>query len=870
MNVSAEVFMIRRLSSLALLLVVAACSSNKPADDIYVPSPDWRDQVIYFVMTDRFFDGNSANNSFGEGEFDQTNKELYSGGDFAGVLQKLDYIEGLGVTSLWVTPPVANQWYDPQVQVGGYHGYWARNFMTLDEHLGTVDDYRAVSQSLHKRGMYLVQDIVTNHVGNFFEYDPKQYDPADPTKGWSANTNTVPWSTPTMSPFDRNDPNVAANLVDPVYHWTPAISDYANDQQRLTYQLSSLDDLNTSSTTVRSALKEAYGYWIRQAGVDAFRIDTIRYVEHDFWHDFMHAPDGMLAVAKALGKDDFFAFGEDFVNSQPKDAAGDQDQASYFGTDSAPELPSVLNFPLYFTIREVFSEGRPTDDLTYRLNLQKQLYKDTTRLVNFIENHDVGRFRARATGAKTQEALLLLMTLPGIPVVYYGSEQDFIETRASMFGAGWGGNGYDHFATSSPAYSYMKSVVKLRRDNPVFARGDLTVIADQPKGPGLFAFKRTYQNSRAIALFNSSDRPIVAVGVDTGLPAGEKLTVALAPGFTGLTQLVVDASGKLTLELPAESAVVALDSGSTTTVTPGAVTLAVTAPSATQTITGDLQASGTASPKPQRLEVVLDGYVSTVAPTVDASGNWTATIPAFMLGNGESDHTIAVYAPGENVVSPIVPFHASITLPVTTATVTDPVGDDKGLSQSYTLPTDPSFGHQMDITSVKGTAVGNALTVDVTLAQVTTVWNPQNGFDHVCFHVFIQLPGVNGGATVLPKLNDSAPGGMTWNRVAFADGWHSSLYSSDGATSTAYGNPVVPAPGIKVLGNTVSFSFPPAALGNVPTLSGAKIYVTTWDYDGVQNVLRPLAATAGPYVFGGGDGAVDPLIIDDTQVLVLP
>lgn len=861
--------MTRRLSTLALV-VVAACSSNKPADDIYLPSPDWRDQVIYFAMTDRFFDGSSRNNDFLYGEYDPTNKELYSGGDFAGLLQKLDYIQGLGVTALWITPPVANQWYDPQVQVGGYHGYWARNFLNVDEHLGNTNDYRDLSQSLHKRGMYLVQDIVTNHVGNFFEYDPAQYDITDATKGWSGNYFSTPVYMPTQSPFDQNSPSVAANLEDPIYHFTPAISDYADGTQRLTYQLSSLDDLNTASPTVRAALKSSYNYWLRQAGVDAFRIDTIRYVEHDFWHDFMHSSDGILATARVLGKDDFFAFGEDFVNSQPNDDAGDKDQASYLGTASAPELPSVLNFPLYFTIREVFSEGRPTADLTYRLNTQKTLYPDPNRLVTFIENHDVGRFRARATGAKTQEALLLMMTLPGIPVVYYGSEQDFTETRASMFGAGWGGNGYDHFATASQSYSYMKSVVKLRRDNPVFSRGDLTVLADQTKGPGLFAFKRTLGNARAIALFNSSDRPIVAVGVDTGLPAGEKLNVAIAPGFTGLTQLVVDGAGKLTLEIPAESAVVALDSGTTTTITPPSVTLAVTAPIAAQTVTGDLVATGTASPRPQTLQVVLDSYVSTVTPTVDASGNWTATIPAFMLGNGESDHTLAVFAPAENAVSPIVPFHASITLPVTTATIVDPTGDDNGPSHSYILPTDPSFGHQMDITGVTATAVGNALTVDVALAQVTTVWNPQNGFDHVCFHVFVELPGAGGGSDVLPRLNGSAPSGMTWNRVAFADGWHSSLYSGDGATSTAYGNPVVPAPGIKVLGNTVSFSFPPAALGNVPTLSGAKVYVTTWDYDGVQNVLRPLAATAGPYTFGGGDGTIDPLIIDDTQVVVLP
>jgi len=395
------------------------------------------------------------------------------------------------------------------------------------------------------------------------------------------------------------------------------------------------------------------------------------------------------------------------------------------------------------------------------------------------------------------------------------------------------------------------------------------VLADSPRGPGVFAFSRNYQGTRAVALFNTSDQPIVAV-VNTGLPAGEKLTVAIASGVTGLTQLVVDAGGKLTVELPGDGAVVALDTGSTTSVPAPSVTLAVTAPAAAQVVSGDLQLAGTASPAPQRLEVVLDGNVSPVAVALGAGGAWTATVPAGALGNGESDHTVAVNAPVEGVLSPSVAFHASESLPTTTASVNDSAGDATGPTLAYSPPTDPSYGTQMDITGITATGVGGALTVSVTMSQVTNTWVPQNGFDHVCFHVFIGLPGQAGGALALPHLQENAPNGMLWNRVAFVGGWHASLYSSDGATPSSYGTPIPHPPAVSVNGNVITFAFAPAALGNLPTLSGAQIYVTTWDCEGTQDLLKRLRTNAAATIFGGGDGTVDPLIMDDAQVVVLP
>lgn len=133
---------------------------------LHVPSPDWRDQVIYFLMTDRFEDGNPSNNDQGVGLYKPQKESHYSGGDLLGVKKRLDYIQGLGATSVWITPPVANQWWNGTY--GGYHGYWASDFTKVDPHVGTLKDYQRLSDALHRRGMYLVQDIVLNHTGDFF------------------------------------------------------------------------------------------------------------------------------------------------------------------------------------------------------------------------------------------------------------------------------------------------------------------------------------------------------------------------------------------------------------------------------------------------------------------------------------------------------------------------------------------------------------------------------------------------------------------------------------------------------------------------------------------------------------------------------
>jgi hypothetical protein len=203
--------------------------------------------------------------------------------------------------------------------------------------------------------------------------------------------------------------------------------------------------------------------------------------------------------------------------------------------------------------------------------------------------------------------------------------------------------------------------------------------------------------------------------------------------------------------------------------------------------------------------------------------------------------------------------------------VGDPPGDDAGPTGSYHYPTNGTWGsnRQLDLRNVAVFGAGGAMRIDVQTNKVTTVWNPLNSFDHVAFTIFIEVPGRTGGVAVMPQQNATLPGGMQWHYRLRAHGWSNALFSSDGASATSEGTSKSPAAGLQVdtASNTVSFILTDASLGRLTSLSGVKIYVTTWDYDGGY---RPLVPTMQEYAFWGGDGAVDPLVMDEVAVITLP
>ena len=844
------------------------------APRLHVASPDWRDQIIYFVVTDRFADGDPGNDDQGAGEFRAGDGSRYNGGDLAGLVRHLPYIEGLGATALWITPPVANQWLSPSGGYAGYHGYWAENFMQVDRHLGLLSDYRRLSGALHAAGMYLVQDIVVNHTGNYFAYRGG-WDPGDAARFYEPYTGSPPVPRPSQPPFDRDDPRDPAQRREAIYHWTPDVRDYGDRNQELNFQMSGLDDLNTENPRVRRALRQSYDYWIREVGVDAFRIDTAFYVPPEFFADFLHADDpqapGIAEAARQTGRDDFLVFGEGFGIDKPFDDTQSRKIERYMtAADGRPLLPGMLNFPLYGALGDAFARGRPPAELGDRISRQMKLFARPQLMPTFVDNHDVDRFLAGGTVAGLRQALLAIMTLPGIPVIYYGTEQGFTQPRAAMFKAGFASGGRDHYDTGAPLYRSIAAMAALRRGHKVFSRGEPEVLAAATAQAGALAYRMRHGRDSAWVVFNTADQETLLANLDTGLAEGSVLE-----GLYGLdgrpADLVVGPQGRVTLRLPPRCGWVWQAAAGT--VKPSATTAAIALDTpaeggSTLVAGGDFAVGGSARGL-ARLQLVVDGDLATAQTVVpDANGRWRTLVDTSRMVDPDTVHSLTAWAEGQ-AVSETRSFRVARHWQLL-ADMTDPAGDDRGPSGRYVYPGDGGWGrhHQMDLRRIRVAGAGGALRLDLTMHEVTTSWNPANGFDHVAFTIFIELPGRAGGATVMPLQNASLPAGMRWHLRLRAGGWSNALFSAEGASATQEGKPVTPAPTIRVdrPANRVSFIVPAAALGRLPSLAGVKVYVTTWDYDGGYRALEPAPQ---PFAIGGGvaDGAK---VMDDSAVIELP
>ena len=840
---------------------------------LHVPSPDWRDQVIYFAMIDRFADGDRRNNDQGQGEFDPASRARYSGGDLAGLAERLEYIRGLGATALWITPPVAHRWWDDSTHYGGYHGYWTDDFMAVDRHFGALEDLRRLSSRLHAAGMFLVQDIVLNHTGNYFRY-PGAWDPAAPQRGYVPNPDAAGRTAPARWPFTLNDARDPKHRAASIYHWTPVIRDGGNRAQELSYQLADLDDIDTGNPVVRRALRESYGYWIREAGVDAFRIDTAFYVPQDFLVDFLSSPDagapGVLRVAEATGRAQFHVFGEGFgIDTPYADAQARKIESYMRDADGAPLLPGMLNFPLYGTTLDVFARGRATAAMSHRIRSMMALHRRPHLMPTFVDNHDVDRFLAGGTRAGLQQALLLIMTLPGIPTIYYGTEQELTGQRQAMFAAGYGAGGRDRFDTGAPLYRYIRGLADLRRAHRLFSRGVPDVLADNAAGPGVLAYRMAEGDAAALVVFNSADREALLDNLDTGVAAGRVLE-----GAFGIHEkpadLVAGKGGRITISLPPRSGMVWLVGPRTRKAAPAAGHVAIDAlPDAP--VESDLRVTGTARGV-ERLRLVVDGDLATATEVRPGSdGRWAATLDtASMIDPGIAHRLVAWSAAGAAVSAPRT-FRVARRWALL-AEARDPRDDDRGAKGSYLPPAGPGWDdrHPLDLLGVRVWGSGGAIRIELRLRDVIAPWNPPNGFDHVAFTLFLALPGAAHASAVMPLQNATLPDAMRWSHRLRAHGWSNALYSAEGASATEEGAPIVPGADIRTdrEAGTITFTLPAAALGNPRTLSGARLYANTWDYDGGYRALVPASAQA--FGFRGGDGTRDPLVMDDIAVITLP
>lgn len=830
----------KKLLSAALWLLSFGC---QPAPEATVHRLDgWADEIIYFALTDRFADGDTSNNDLGDGAYDPRQSHTFHGGDFAGLQQQLPYLQALGVTALWLTPPVKNQTWSPDSSLTGYHGYWASHFAATDPHLGTVEDYQALGAALKSRGMRFIQDVVTNHTGDYFRY----------TGPWQAQ---APWlhfekdGAPEQWPFSLNDARDSAQRAAAIYHFTPNISNYQDPVEKLVGQMSGLDDLNTSNPVVRNALKASFRFWMTAAGIDGIRFDTPLYVEHDFWHHFLYdsssSDPGLYPFARQKQQHDFYTFGETWVHSNPFDNEGEQLAAKYLGSPEAPEMDGILNFPMQQSMQRVFGGGAPTSDLTYRLAQEQLFFPDPWQKLHFIDNHDMPRFRSLTTAAATWQALAFILTNPGVPVLYYGTEQGLTETRPNVFG---------QLDTTSEDFVYLQALIHLRRTEPALRRGRLQVVADDSLQAGLLLYELRYGEEVRYVAFNTQDVDISCGPLSLGAGSADFVPL-FSQGRVAAGQL--EAGALPFLQMEARSVVVfrlqPIPSASTRST---AAELQVLSAPPSPWVAAEVQLEGTYAGF-DRLIGLVDGLAPLPVALEQAGGSFRAQLATAAIPSGKHHIQWLGYL-GETLVwadrygfETQLPTEALVRL-------SDPAGDDLGPSGRYRYPT--AFGalRSMDIAGVTVQAQGSALTFELSMhAPFSTQWNPPLGFDHVQFFIFLNLNG-QVGSQVYPLLRSSSrlEGGFT--HVISVNGWQASMQQVDatGALVTVAG-----APAVQLLSDrSLALRLSPALLGFPAALDQLSFECLTWDSAG-EGAVRPLAPAGGDYVFGGGNDG-DPLWMD--------
>lgn len=546
-----------------LMLAVLLAAAPAVAQDFRQRSPE--DEVIYFVLPDRFENGDVTNDRGGiEGDrlttgFDPGHKGFYHGGDLKGLTRRLDYLQGLGATAIWVGPIFKNKPVQgPKGQESaGYHGYWITDFTQVDPHLGNNADFKALVDAAHARGMKVYMDIIANHTADVIQYRgcPVQACAYRSIADYPFQRRGGVAGAPINPGFAGDAARTAGNfakLTDPSFAYQPYVpasekavkvpgwlndpllyhnrGNFALEAESARYgDFSGLDDLATENPRVVSGMVEIFGDWIDRYGVDGFRIDTAKHVNPEFWQVFVPA---MLDRARAKGIPNFHIFGE--VYSEALDPGY---LAQFTHRDG---YPAVLDFAFQVAARDI-ATGKAGTDAFLKLIDGDILYKGgvpaARRLPTFLGNHDMGRIGHMLDRAlpmmsdderlaRASLAHVLMMTARGVPTIYSGDEQGFTgdggdqAAREDMFPsrvASYNDNrliGTDastatgNFDTTHPLYRLIADLAALRAKLPALRRGD-TIVRAAGEKPGLLAFSRVEPaRPEVLVLLNSAATPV--------------------------------------------------------------------------------------------------------------------------------------------------------------------------------------------------------------------------------------------------------------------------------------------------------------------------------------------------------------------------
>jgi glycosidase len=498
--------------------------------------------VVYQIITDRFVDGDTANNTppgFDSTLFDDPDLnshgngddlKLYQGGDWQGIINKIPYLKNMGVTAVWISAPYENR--DSEIidyQAGGginrwtsFHGYHVRNYFATNRHFGQMQQFTALRNALHNQGMKLVIDFVSNHTSrwqnptnNYSAEDGRLYEPDKNGSGnyvFDVNGN----------PFDQNSDgnleNLLANPHNDVNGWFHGLGDRGGDSSRFGFrhkELGSLADFSQENAQVVAHLEQAAKFW-KSKGIDGLRHDATLHMNPAFVKDFKDAID--TDTGGPLSH-----FGEFFIGRpDPK----------YDEYRSFPDRTGVnnLDFEYYRAATNVFGNFSETMSAFGSMMTQTSTdYIYENQAVTFLDNHDVTRFRYIQPNDKPYHAAIAtLMTSRGTPNIYYGTEQYLTSVDASDVAGRVFMETETAFSQTTTAYQVIKKLSDLRQTNEALAYGDTQILYSTND---VLVFKRQFYDKQVIVAVNR--QPAVAATVpalNTSFPVGsysDELTALL-------------------------------------------------------------------------------------------------------------------------------------------------------------------------------------------------------------------------------------------------------------------------------------------------------------------------------------------------------
>lgn len=457
-------------------------------------APDFTSDVIYQIVTDRFFDGNPNNNnpveSRGMYSPDKSNWQLYWGGDFAGIAKKIPYLKAMGVGAIWISPPVKNMNVaigDAPAKMSGYHGYWGMDFFIPDPHFGSWREFDQMIATAHKAGINVIMDWAMNHT----------------------------------SPEDINDVNYGVNgrllkngtLLgsyndDPleIFHHNGGVNDYSNRYEMRYRNLFNLADLAQENPETEKYLKDAVDIWLEH-GVDGIRMDAVKHMPQGYqkaYVDYLRNHRGVYVFGEwadtpssPLWKDEV-----DFANASGQ---------------------ALENFALNSAIQNVFGKGSSIKEINSVFELQQRKFHWVNQQVNFIDGHDVSRLLSIKNDKNALDlATVLNMTAPGIPLIYYGDEQ-YSHVDKTNFSNQRGGDPYNRQAM--PSFSHETNNFKLIHDLSTLRRKNAAMrygaVQQRWLDDDVFVFERKFFGNVVLIAVNKGSIPKRLSGLQTSLPGGK-------------------------------------------------------------------------------------------------------------------------------------------------------------------------------------------------------------------------------------------------------------------------------------------------------------------------------------------------------------